>query len=500
MGTHAQVSFMTSSCSMSRLLPVAALLLLHASALSGQTSGGTGLAARLRGTVYDSVAGAPLTQAAVRVFRSDSVSEGFDTRSDSLGGFTVPGLRAGTWLLSFLHPRLDSLRVEAPLARIEVVEAGEIDVTLAVPSGATLARARCGVTHGDSTAVIVGDVRDAATRQPVPHATVRASWPEWVFAKRQMGREDMARVARADSAGQFVLCGVPQATTVTALAYANTDSTGTVELLVPATDYVVADFVLDRQAAPMAIPTDASGATVAAWKRGAGTVRGQVQTPDGKPFANAIARVLGSGTVVRSDSSGVFRISDAAAGTQTVEVRAVGFEPQRHRVQLTPNEPYVLTVALARSRVVLDTVRVIAGRPLPPDVQRIETRWRRGLGTFLDGNTVRERSSNMLTSALWGIPGVRLGMRSGFGNTIYLRAGGGGECIPVIYLDGFRFIASGISIDEIVAPDDVAALEVYVRAMQRPAEFTDLSDCGVFVVWTKHFLGNVPVLDPRRKR
>lgn len=213
-------------------------------------------------------------------------------------------------------------------------------------------------------------------------------------------------------------------------------------------------------------------------------MRGRVQTPDGKPFANAIARVLGSGSVVRSDSSGVFRITDAAAGTQTVEVRAVGFEPQRHLVQLTPNEPYALTVAIDRSRVMLDTVRVVAGRPLPPDVQRIETRWRRGLGTFLDGNTVRERSTNFLTSALWGIPGVRLGMRAGFGNTIYLRAGGGGECIPVIYLDGFRFIASGISIDEMVAPDDVAAIEMYVRAMQRPAEFTDLSDCGVFVVWT----------------
>ncbi|GAB1342150.1 carboxypeptidase-like regulatory domain-containing protein [Gemmatimonas sp.] len=485
-------------------LSVIALSLLAASISASTSAAQSGRAdapvARLRGTVYDSVARAPLAQAAVRVFRSDSVSEGFDTRSDSLGGFTVPPLRAGTWLLSFLHPRLDSLRVEAPLARIDVVEAGDISVTLAVPSGATLARARCGRTRDDSTAVIVGDVRDAATRRPVPHATVRATWPEWVFARKQMGREDMARVARADSTGHFVLCGVPQATTVTALAYVDADTTGTVELLVPASDYVVADFVLDRQATLAMVASDSSNAPAVAWKRGAGTVRGRVQTPDGKPFANAIARVLGSGSVVRSDSSGVFRITDAAAGTQTVEVRAVGFEPQRHLVQLTPNEPYALTVAIDRSRVMLDTVRVVAGRPLPPDVQRIETRWRRGLGTFLDGNTVRERSTNFLTSALWGIPGVRLGMRAGFGNTIYLRAGGGGECIPVIYLDGFRFIASGISIDEMVAPDDVAAIEMYVRAMQRPAEFTDLSDCGVFVVWTKRFLGNVPVLDPRRKR
>jgi hypothetical protein len=42
-------------------------------------------------------------------------------------------------------------------------------------------------------------------------------------------------------------------------------------------------------------------------------------------------------------------------------------------------------------------------------------------------------------------------------------------------------------------------MEVYVRPMQRPAEFTDLADCGVLVVWTRYHLGNIPVFDPRRR-
>jgi hypothetical protein len=436
--------------------------------------------ARLRGVVFDSVAAAPLAHAAVRVFRGDNAAEGVDLRTDTAGRFVLPGVRPGTWLVSFLHPRLDSLRLDAPVARVEVVEAGDIDVTLAVPSGASLARALCGARPDDSTAVVVGDVRDAATRRALSGATVRATWPEWVFAKRQMGREDVTRVARTDSTGQFILCGVPQGTTVRALAYRDADTTGVVELAIPAADYAVTDFLLDR-----------SGAR-------AGSVRGVVQTPDGKPFANAMARVLGSGTMVRTDSSGTFRIADAAAGTQMVEVRALGYEQQRRQVTLVPGEPLAMSFTVDRARVLLDTVRVFAGRKLPPDVVAIERRWRAGQGVILDAATVRQRASNYITNALFAVPGVRLGMRNGFGNTVYFR-GIGGECIPIIYLDGFRFVANGLSLDEIVAPQDVAAMEVYVRPMQRPAEFTDLADCGVLVVWTRYHLGNIPVFDPRRR-
>lgn len=461
-------------------------------------------AARLRGVVFDSIGMAPLGDATVRVYRADSAAVGFDARSDASGRFTVPSLPAGTWLLSFLHPRFDALRVEPPVARIDVVETGEIDVTLAVPSGATLARALCGPTRDDSIAVVVGEVREAAARRPVAGALVRANWPEWVFAKQQMRREDVARTARTDSTGQFVLCHVPQGTTVTAFATADADTTGIIELPIPSSAYVVADFVIDQRT-----QTTPANSAATPWRTGNGIVRGEVVLADGKPLATAIARVLGSGTVVRTDSSGVFRIGDAAAGTQTVEVRAVGYDPVRRVVELRPGDPLAMRVSLTKARVVLDTVRVVAGRRLPPEIEAVERRWRRGVGVILDGATVRERTSTNLTSVMWGVPGVRLGTRNGYGNTIYMRGGGGVECIPPIYLDGFRFLAAGatlsrftdgISLDEVVPPSEVGAIEIYARPAQRPAEYSDTSDCGVVVVWTTRYLGNVPVLDPRRKK
>ena len=476
-----------------------ALGLVLAGLLVGSVRAAAQPTARLRGVVYDSVSRAPLANAAIRVFRSDNAGEGVDARTDSTGAFSVSGLRAGTWLLSFLHPRLDSLRLEPPLARVDVVEAGDIDVTLAVPSGASLARALCGATLDDSTAVVVGDVRDAAARWPLVGATVRVTWPEWVFAKKAMAREDVARVSRTDSTGQFVLCRVPQGTTVTALAYAGADTTGVIELTVPTADYVVADFVIDRTVGGLVSPV--AGASGATGKRGRGAVRGVVTTPDGKPFPNAVARVLGSGSSVRSDSAGVFRVIDAVAGTQTVEIRAVGFEPQRRSVVLRPDDALDLAFTITKSSVLLDTIRVIAGRKLPPEVVRLEQRWRRGFGVFMDATTIRERTSTRITSALWGIPGVRLGTRSGAGNSVWMRGVGGGECAAPVFLDGFPLDMGDISIDELVSPLEVVAVEVYARSENVPAEFMNpFNSCGVLLVWTRLGVGNVPVIDPRRSR
>jgi hypothetical protein len=454
--------------------------------------------ARLGGVVFDSIAGGALAGATVRVFRPGAPAEGLTATADGTGRFVIPALPTGTWVASFLHPRLDAWRVDPPLLRVEVVDTTAVALPLAIPSATSLARSLCGPTRDDSTAVLVGEVRAAEGGAPLAGATVRATWPEWVFGAGQMGREEAVRVARADSTGRFALCGVPQATTVTARAQFAGDSTGVIELAVPPGAYAVADFIIDARGLP-AGTGDVSEAAPGALGRG--MVRGTVRTPDGRPLAGALARILGSGSVVRADSAGTFRIADAVAGTQSLELRALGFELQRSTVTLVPGDVLLADVVLQRASVRLDTVRVAAGRTLSSDLVRLERRWRQGQGTILDAATVRERGAFGISGALMGLPGVRLGTRNGYGNTIYLRSISGGECRPPIFLDGFRFIAGDLTIDELVFRDDVAALEVYARPLMVPPELSDpLSGCGSVVVWTKSFFGNVPVLDPRKRK
>ena len=458
------------------------------------------VSARVSGEVYDSIAAAPLADALVRLYRPGDPSMGVSTRTDARGRFNVAALTEGVWIASFTHARLDSLRLEAPLARVEVVESGTIPLALSIPSASAVARMLC-PSGGDSAVTLVGEVRSAGRRLPLADAMVSVEWPEWVFAKTSTARENMRRTARTDRDGRYVLCGAPSSTVVSAQAWQDGDSTGVIAYELPASAYAVLDWSVERGQSAAAVETDRSE-TTAAVRTGTATVRGTVRTSAGA-LSGAIVRVIGSGATVRADSTGSFTIVNAVGGTQSVEARAIGFEPERRAVQLEPDLPVELSFTLTKRNVLLDTVRVVAGQRVPNDVLSLERRWRQGQGTFIDGETVRDRTSTMVTTALVGVPGIRLAFGAGYGNTIVARNFVGGECQAILFLDGLRFATPGrhpVTLDEIVAPEDVAVLEVYARSSTIPAEYLTVDGCGAVAVWTKRGLGNIPVFDPRTRR
>ncbi|MFY7922648.1 MAG: carboxypeptidase regulatory-like domain-containing protein, partial [Gemmatimonas sp.] len=353
-----------------------------------------------------------------------------------------------------------------------------------------LARMLC-PTGSDSAVTLVGEVRSAGNKSPLANATVSVEWPEWVFGKKSTVREEVRRTARTDSVGRYVLCGAPRGTVVSAQAWQASDSTGSIEFGIPESAYAVLSLFVDiRASAPTAAAQNAAGP--APVRSGAGIVRGAVRTSTAAALPGAIVRVIGSGAAVRPDTMGSFFIVDAVGGTKTVEARAIGYVPERRAVQLEPGVPLEVSFALNKRSVLLDTVRVVAGRTLPYDVQALERRWRQGQGTFLDGATVRDRANNMITNALTGIPGIRIVSGRGWGNNIGGRSFTGAECRATLFLDGFRLSTPGqypATLDEMVAPDEVAVLEVYARSSTVPAEYLTMDGCGVVAVWTKRGLG-----------
>ena len=170
-------SFGNAPSVMCLLMGVALLSPTHAVAAQ------TPVTARVVGQVYDSIAAAPLPNALVRLFRPDDPSVGINARTDERGMFAVPELPGGVWVASFAHARLDSLRLEAPLARVAIVESGTIPLTLAIASASSVA------------------------------------WPEWVFAKKSTVREEVRRTARTDREARYVLCGAARHATLGAVRY-----------------------------------------------------------------------------------------------------------------------------------------------------------------------------------------------------------------------------------------------------------------------------------------
>jgi len=226
-----------------------------------------------------------------------------------------------------------------------------------------------------------------------------------------------------------------------------------------------------------------------------------VTSLDRRPLANAIVRVIGSGSQVRTNSDGNYVIADAGAGTQTVEARAIGYQPMRLATRLSESVPTSVTLRLPVQRVQLDTIRVQAGRELVPELKGIERRWRTGVGTVMNGAMVRDRSNLFITDALRGINGVTVRQVGGFGQSIMMRSANGMECSAGVIVDGQALPPSqsaSISLDEITRREDIAAIEVYPRPSMVPAEFTSMTaGCGVVAIWTKRATGGVTPVKPK---
>ena len=149
--------------------------------------------ASIAGTVYDSVTRRTLSGAMVRIVRANDPSIGRSTTTDALGGFAYDSVPAGVWLASFLHPSLDSLRLEPGVVRIDINESGTITLPLTIPSARTLIAINCRGPIAGDLGVIVGEVHRASDDAAIVGATVEVSWPEWLLQKGRMVTDQRAR-------------------------------------------------------------------------------------------------------------------------------------------------------------------------------------------------------------------------------------------------------------------------------------------------------------------
>src|SRR5207248_1669803 len=123
---------------------------------------------------------------------------------------------------------------------------------------------------------------------------------------------------------------------------------------------------------------------------GNGRISGSVVAiTDGRPLANAQISISG-GPRTRANDRGEWTLSDAPAGTRMIEVRAVGYYPERRTVDIIPGAPAV-RVALFTFKAMLDTVRTTAGRVLYGSERAgFDDRRRNGLGYYMTDNDIEK--------------------------------------------------------------------------------------------------------------
>src|SRR5438105_720132 len=200
-------------------MPVSFLLLLVPQIAAAQRS--------VAGTVYDSLLRAPLRGADVWVRGSERHAE---TGAD--GRFRLDSVVPGRYTLLVSHPGLDSAGLFT-LAVPITITAGENPVSVATPSLATLWRRRCGreLIAGADSGLIFGFVQDAATQAHLAGAGVLLQWLRIVQADPvNVLTQPRDLTATTDSTGTYYACGVATDMKIALRAYAQRDSSGSIDL------------------------------------------------------------------------------------------------------------------------------------------------------------------------------------------------------------------------------------------------------------------------------
>jgi hypothetical protein len=472
-----------------RPLLLLALFALATSRSSAQTPSDTPAApgATITGVVRDSIARAPLAGAIVQLVAADGADRaGRTVMADSLGRFTIGDVAAGRYALGFFHPMLDSLGLEPTLREVTVAERQSVRADLGTPSPARLRAAICGAQAlADSSGIVVGIVRDARDGEPAASAEVLGQWTELSFTATGLVRSRPRLVATTKEKGWFALCGVPSAGLMALSASRGADSTDVIDLQLPSDGFLRHDLYLGAaRTIVSAAPADSMAPAPRRMRTGDGRLSGVVvSAAEGRPLGGARVGIA-DGPQTRANDRGEWTLADAPVGTRLLEVRAVGFYPERRSVNVVAGAPPV-RVALMTLKAVLDTVRVTAARVRDRHLSGFEQRRHTSLGRYITREDIARRQPVVTSDLLRMTPGLQVARGESGENLVTMRSAFGGRCDPNVYIDGYLMKLLGAEdLDAYVRPDDIAGIEVYTGVV--PPQFEPgISGCGSIAIWTR---------------
>ncbi len=427
----------------------------------------------VRGEVFDSLIGAPLAGATVRV-QGTSLSATTDAR----GRFHLRAVPAGRIVLVADHPALDSIGLSDLPRAVVVVAESTTTVVIATPSLRTVASAACPgrpLSMLRDSGVVFGAVRDAESRVRLANARVVVSWLEI-----QRGRGPLRVTRRAvdvltDSLGNYYACGVPRVAPLVARAAAGSFLSGEIDLEVGPHRLLRHDLAVSREVRDEAADSLAAGAS-----RGAASLVGTVRNEAGLPLAEVLASVPGAATGdALTDAAGRFALSGLPSGSHMLYVRRIGYRFTTIPVDLRNRDTAVVAVELQMFST-LDTLRVTATRWVRTEIDELERRMR-----FAGSNRVmREdelRAVGSIYTLFYNFPSLDVRTRPG-GLSLQMRQGAN-YCVPDIWVDGWK---ADIEVLQAYRPSDLVALEVY-HDMEVPMRYLGaFRACGVVLAWTRY--------------
>ncbi|MGH7655953.1 MAG: hypothetical protein ACREN6_14955 [Gemmatimonadaceae bacterium] len=449
----------------------------------------------ITGTVFDSVAQRPLSGAHVHL-----ADLGRETIADSVGRFRFDSVTPGVHAVWADHAALDAMGLYSLGASVDATPQVTSDIALAVPSFATLWRRGCGASAAAASGdgFVFGTVRaDSAdtSRFARDPATIVVAWrADTAGGPRAPARESQLR-ASTDSLGNYAICGVPAASTLTLTAtQAGGSGARPVSFALGAARMARRDISLMSAATLAAAIADAERG-----KSGSNAHRLRVLSADGSPIAYANVSLNGAIPVI-TDKYGEVGLGAARIHASAATVRRIGFSPWFGSVEF-PDTTSVVTVSLTAVGQRLGDVRITAkSNPSSPFVQGFYDRWlmrQKGAlsATFIGPEEIDFRHPDYITNLLRGRLGVQIVSPSGKPDSDYAMATDSPNCPMAIVVDGMQVypqrdartgVAQPIYINQVVPPaTQIMGIEVYARGGNMPISLqVNDSRCGVIAFWT----------------
>ena len=441
------------------------------------------------GQVYDSIARQRIPGVTVQLVNADAPGTGRPALgvTDSTGRYSIADVAPGRYLAGFFHAALDTLGLEIP-PRLVDVGPGTVRIDLATPSPRTIMRTICPTVNVDSTGVFMGSVRSTDAEAAIEGASVIVEWSEFVLDGVQLYERPRRTSVTTTGPGWFAFCGLPTDAVLQARAINGRDTTGLVDIEVPAAGLRYQSFYVGgarSEVLPTVIDALAAPGTPAARPvvvlRGDARLSGTVLDPAGKPVANAHVLVWGTEVDVQTNERGAFAIDGLPGGTHTLEVRVIGYVPVTRVVHLAAARPASIEVKLDRAAVILATETVRGKLVYSRRLVEFERRRHSGFGKYITSDEIDRRPNAKLGQLLQNVLGVHVQSRAGQ-TSVTMRGSLGGYCVPTLYVDGHRDLSGDFNY---LYSDEIAGIEVYSRENQRPTGYHDSNRCGAVLVWTR---------------
>lgn len=474
-----------------------------------------GAAQIVRGVVVDSLTEQPLTGATVILLNAQG-AELEQALTDPEGLFLFRAPRGGSYYLrvaadGFTESEFPEFLLAAEEVRGFMLLMGTadgsdpqpVDPSAAMgppldPGVAAFIERVCGVGVVDpGQPVLIGQVTDARTGEPVPDAEVVLLWsaiPEAIEA--QVGYQPSTGAAMAGSTGHFAVCGAPVETRVLVHAQSQGRVSEFVSLRFAGNGVYVGD-----EYRPMDSPVFQYDLAVLAASQRTAAVLGSVTDSIGARLPSARVTVDGSTLEARTDLLGGFELTELPPGTLRYTVEQIGYRPYRGIVQVAADDTVQLSepIQLARAPVALDPVRVEAEPPTRRrSLDEFERRRTSTNGQFLTREEWEQRGVvDETVDVLRRMRGIRIRpgptaaqpwiITSGRGART---AGGGlqgGDCYPIIFLDRIYLgDTQSVDLDRAVPIQNLEAVEYYNATAGMPPEFNRPGAvCGVIALWTR---------------